>query len=88
MDRPLLTETICFTGAHCGRCRRFAEFRANVAASHVVPAGWPACPRGLPLIAAAAEKSVTHCNGCGGAKYREADFNHPGGADELIQQLG
>ncbi len=28
------------------------------------------------------------CSGCGGAKYNPADFNRPGGADELLRQLG
>lgn len=28
------------------------------------------------------------CQGCGGAKYRPEEFNRPGGADELMQQLG
>lgn len=34
-----------------------------------------------------AAPATTPCQGCGGAKYRPADFNRPGGADELIRQL-
>ena len=28
------------------------------------------------------------CSGCGNAKYSPEDFNYPGGADNLIQQIG
>jgi len=28
------------------------------------------------------------CTGCGGNKFNPADFNQPGGADALVQELG
>ena len=31
--------------------------------------------------------SAQPCQGCGGAQYRPQDYNRPGGADGLIQQL-
>lgn len=42
-------------------------------------------PLGEPPHAVCTSEVV--CDGCGGAKYRPQDFNHPGGADELIQQM-
>lgn len=35
-----------------------------------------------------AKPTPSTCGGCGGAKFNPQAFNVPGGADQLIQQLG
>ncbi len=39
-------------------------------------------------VAITPNKPIPPCQGCGGAKYNPADFNRPGGADDLLRQLG